>query len=88
MILPLDGHHFDVHYEPGESETATFGGNSNWRGPVWFPMNFLIIEALQRSRLLLRRIVLGGISHWLRPAHQSRLAARQRLAGSLLYSSR
>ncbi|MGE9266729.1 MAG: MGH1-like glycoside hydrolase domain-containing protein [Verrucomicrobiales bacterium] len=37
-----------VHYEPGESETDMFGGNSNWRGPVWFPTNFLIIEALER----------------------------------------
>ena len=33
---------------PGESETAMFGGNSNWRGPIWFPLNYLLIEALQR----------------------------------------
>jgi hypothetical protein len=37
-----------IDYEPGESTTSLFGGNSNWRGPVWFPMNFLIIEALYR----------------------------------------
>ncbi len=37
-----------VHYEPGESSSGLFGGNSNWRGPVWFPMNILIIEALQK----------------------------------------
>jgi hypothetical protein len=37
-----------VHYEPGESRSSTFGGNSNWRGPVWFPVNFLIIESLQK----------------------------------------
>ena len=36
-----------VDYEPGESVTGTFGGNSNWRGPVWFPINFLVIEAMQ-----------------------------------------
>jgi mannosylglycerate hydrolase MGH1-like protein len=36
-----------VDYEPAESQTGTFGGNSNWRGPVWFPINLLIIEALQ-----------------------------------------
>jgi hypothetical protein len=46
--LQVDGSTFDVNYEPAESECGTFGGNSNWRGPVWFPMNFLIIEALQR----------------------------------------
>ncbi len=35
-----------VDYEPAESTTALFGGNSNWRGPVWFPVNYLLIEAL------------------------------------------
>ncbi len=48
FVLPIDGHTFKVGYEPAESQTGTFGGNSNWRGPVWFPMNFLLIEALQR----------------------------------------
>ena len=37
-----------VNYEPGESRTGLFGGNSNWRGPVWFPINYLLIEALER----------------------------------------
>jgi hypothetical protein len=37
-----------VNYEPGESESNLFGGNSNWRGPIWFPINFLLIEALER----------------------------------------
>jgi hypothetical protein len=37
-----------VEYDPGESTTGLFGGNSNWRGPVWFPVNYLIVEALQR----------------------------------------
>ncbi len=37
-----------MDYEPEESQTGLFGGNSNWRGPVWFPLNFLLIEALQK----------------------------------------
>ena len=48
FTLPLDHREFRIDYEPGESQTGTFGGNSNWRGPVWFPVNLLIIEALQR----------------------------------------
>ena len=39
---------YDVTYEPAESPTKMFGGNSNWRGPIWFPINYLLIEALQR----------------------------------------
>jgi hypothetical protein len=43
-----DGQPHTVRYTPAESDTELFGGNSNWRGPVWFPVNFLIVEALQR----------------------------------------
>jgi len=39
---------WSVRYEPGESDGALFGGNSNWRGPVWFPVNYLLVEALER----------------------------------------
>jgi hypothetical protein len=39
---------YRVDYVPGESTTGLFGGNSNWRGPIWFPVNYLLIEALQR----------------------------------------
>ncbi|HTU80673.1 MAG TPA: hypothetical protein VMF61_01000 [Candidatus Acidoferrales bacterium] len=39
---------YGVDYEPAESRTGTFGGNSNWRGPIWFPVNYLLIEALQK----------------------------------------
>ena len=46
--LQVDGHEYRVNYEPAESRTELFGGNSNWRGPVWFPVNYLLIESLQR----------------------------------------
>jgi hypothetical protein len=46
--LRLDGKEHRVDYEPGDSTTELFGGNSNWRGPVWFPVNYLLIESLQK----------------------------------------
>ncbi|GMU57700.1 MAG: hypothetical protein AMXMBFR33_68460 [Candidatus Xenobia bacterium] len=46
--VELGGVEFRVDYEPGESQTGLFGGNSNWRGPVWFPVNYLLAEALDR----------------------------------------
>ena len=48
LTVHLDGNSWTLDYEPGESTTSLFGGNSNWRGPVWFPINYLLIEALQK----------------------------------------
>ncbi|OLE26610.1 MAG: glucosidase [Actinobacteria bacterium 13_1_20CM_3_71_11] len=47
-VVDLGGNEYSVGYEPGESTSGTFGGNSNWRGPIWFPVNFLLVEALRR----------------------------------------
>ncbi|TMQ54724.1 MAG: glucosidase [Candidatus Eisenbacteria bacterium] len=48
FVLQAGGAEYRVGYQPEESDTVLFGGNSNWRGPVWFPLNFLLIEALER----------------------------------------
>jgi hypothetical protein len=47
-MLNVNGMEYRVDYEPGESTTGLFGGNSNWRGPIWFPTNFLLVESLQK----------------------------------------
>jgi hypothetical protein len=47
-VFRLDGAAFTVAYQPGESDSGMFGGNSNWRGPVWMPVNYLLIESLQK----------------------------------------
>ena len=54
--LNADGREYTVKYVPAESDTELFGGNSNWRGPVWFPVNFLLVEALERYAPLLRPV--------------------------------
>ncbi|MEZ5355342.1 MAG: glucosidase [Bryobacteraceae bacterium] len=47
-VFAVNGHQHTVAYEPAESSTGLFGGNSNWRGPIWFPVNYLLIESIQK----------------------------------------
>ena len=57
-IFRMNGQEYRVDYEPGESTTGLFGGNSNWRGPIWFPLNYLLIEALERYYHFFRNTLL------------------------------
>ena len=66
--VDLAGMQYSVDYEPAESTTGLFGGNSNWRGPVWFPVNHLLVEAVRALRPLLRRRRHGRVPDRLRPA--------------------
>ena len=47
VVIDVGRRHAIADYEPAESTTALFGGNSNWRGPIWFPLNALLVEALR-----------------------------------------
>ena len=55
FTVSLGGQDFTVGYEPAESTSGLFGGNSNWRGPIWLPTNFLLVVRAARVRGVLRR---------------------------------
>ena len=67
-VFDWGGQHYSVHYLPAESDTGMFGGNSNWRGPVWFPMNLVILRAL----LQLHRYYGDRLTSSARPARAAR----------------
>ena len=61
-----------VKYLPAESDSRLFGGNSNWRGPIWFPVNYMIVRSLHEFSLLLRRRLQGRVPDRLRPDAEPR----------------
>jgi hypothetical protein len=78
FVLTIDGHSHSVDYEPAESTTGLFGGNSNWRGPIWFPLNHLLIKALQHFD-----VFYGQRFQVECPAGSGRLMTLQEVAGEL-----
>jgi hypothetical protein len=66
--LEVDGITASIDYEPAESTTPMFGGNSNWRGPIWFPLNYLMISAPGAVSPVLRRRLHNRVPHRFRPA--------------------
>ncbi len=72
-VLEVAGTQHRVDYEPGESSTGLFGGNSNWRGPIWFPVNFLLLESLQKFHHYYgSNVKMGGQTLWESAADISR----------------
>ena len=65
-VFDWDGQEYEVRYLPAESDTGMFGGNSNWRGPVWFPMNLVILRGAAAAAPLLRRPAQGRVPDRLR----------------------
>ncbi len=79
--IRLNGLDYSIEYRPGESDSGLFGGNSNWRGPVWFPINYLLVEALERYYHFygdtLRVELPTGSGHWVTLQDASREIARR-----------
>ncbi|MDF0666797.1 MAG: glucosidase [Nitrospira sp.] len=77
-VLSIMGRDYRVDYEPAESSTGLFGGNSNWRGPIWFPVNYLLIESLQKFHYFL-----GNEYKVEYPVRSGRLATLDEVASEL-----
>ena len=81
FIVHAGGREHCVDYQPAESNSGLFGGNSNWRGPIWFPVNYLLVEALQRYHHFygdsLRVECPTGSGNWMNLEQVSRELARR-----------
>jgi len=83
-VLRVEGREWRVGYEPAESTTNLFGGNSNWRGPVWLPVNFLLVESLQRYHHFLGDEFRVELPRWrgTSPGASSRSSSATRTGGA------
>lgn len=77
-VWQLHGHDLTLSYEPAESSTGLFGGNSNWRGPIWFPVNYLMIESLQKYHHYY-----GSSVHFEMPAGSGKQVTLHKVAANL-----
>ena len=72
LHVALDGVTSMLDYEPGESTSGLFGGNSNWRGPIWFPVNYLLVETLRVYHRYLGERLQGRVPDRLRQRADAR----------------
>ena len=77
LVLQLDGQEYRLDYEPGESTTDLFGGNSNWRGPIWMPVNFLIIGAASSTTSTTATTFTGRVPDRLGPTDEPGARSRR-----------